>query len=92
VIEMAKKKQQPLWLQWFLDRREFLQWLVTLYVALKPSKPAQVIVQPVVTHPPVQVARAITMPLESSAYLTLTVEDVVLTHGTVTVEPGPTSS
>jgi len=51
---MAKKKQQPKppWLQWFLDRREFLLWLgniaslaVSIWGHLKPTPPVQMIVQ-----------------------------------------------
>ena len=61
-----KKNTKPLWLQWFLDRREFLQFVVTtataLFVALKPTPPpVQVVPAP---PPPVPVAQSIAIPHE----------------------------
>jgi hypothetical protein len=94
-----KKKEETPGEAW--SRRQFNLALVntgitlvatgtSAYFASKPTPPVQVIVQG--PPQPVQVARAITMPLEASAYLTVTLEDAVLTHGTVSVQPGPTSS
>jgi hypothetical protein len=65
--KMAKKKRKkttrPEWLQWLIDRREFLQWLGTTVIALAAylkSPPPCVIVTPT------PVASQSTIPWESS--------------------------
>ena len=60
-----------------------------VYGTLSPAPPVQVIVMP---PAPVQVAQAVTIPLEAGAYLTVAVSDATLTHeGAADAPPGATS-